>query len=245
VDQAADQGAGDCLCHGPARRRASGHANGAVALAQDPIWRCDQDAVSTGRVGEEIVQGIGQHRGRRRWCFDRRAQWPRALGIGQLTRDRLRIEQRRGMLAQQNAAVTGAGDRHAQHRLAEAGIVPHDLDSAIGVVGLDRDVSGAMSRYQPRRVVSRRARGEVAGRGGRPPAEMPIGRLAIQTADIEHVDHAFGGEIHGALAQRACRRIAYDRIGRSGAEGLWRTVEGRLERLCRSRGFVLHLADSS
>ena len=171
------------------------------------------DAVSTDRIDEEIVQGIGQCRWRRWRCFDRRAQWPRALGIRQLTRDRLWIEQRRGMLAQQNAAVTGAGDRRAQHRLAETGIVPYDLHAAIGVVGLDRDVPGAMSRDQRRRVVSCRARGEVAGRGDRPPAEMPVGRLTIQAADIEHVDHAFGGEIHGALTQRPRRSIAHDRIG--------------------------------
>src|SRR5207253_1869388 len=86
----------------------------------------------------------------------------------------------------------------------------------------DPDVSDPMGRYQRRRVVSRGARGEVAGRGGRPPAKMPVGRLAVQAADIEHVDHALGGEIHGALTQRPRRSIAYDRIGRSGAEGVTR-----------------------
>ncbi len=106
------------------------------------------------------------------------------------------------MLTQQNAAVTGAGDRRAEHRLAEIGIVPHDLDAAIGVVGLDRDVPSALGRNQLRRVVSRGARGEVARRGDRPPAKMPVGRLAIQAAYVEHVDHALGGEIHGALTQR-------------------------------------------
>src|SRR5205085_12465749 len=109
------------------------------------------------------------------------------------------------MHAKQNATVSGAGNCRTFYGLAKGRIVPYDLDAAVGVVGLDRDISGAVNADQLRRVIRRRPRSEVAGRGDRPPAKMTVGRLAIHTADIEHVDQAFGGEIYSALAQRLRR----------------------------------------
>src|SRR6266446_1575339 len=143
LDQTADYGAGDRLCHRPARRRTIGGAEFAVPFAQDALGRGDQDAVGARRAGEEAIERAGNFVRRVGRRLDDIAERPGVSGLRSPTGDRLRIETQARLRAQDDAAIAGPGNRGADNRLAETGVVPADVTR--------RSASSISTTMSPRR----------------------------------------------------------------------------------------------
>ena len=195
-------------------------------------------------MGEERLQRGNQFHRRGRWRFHRLAQRPGMAGAGQLPFDRLCIEGRHRVLAQQYGAVVLARDRRTNDGMVERRIVPGDGDAAIEIVGLDADRAGALRRQQTRLVAGAGTLAQPPRHRDRTPAEMLLRGLAIESGDIQHVGEALGGEVHRALAQCARGSVIDNRIRRAIAERLRRAIENRLDRDGGRLGPVAHFAIS-
>src|SRR6185503_11724407 len=88
------------------------------------------------------------------------------------------------------------------------------------------------------------AESKPARRDRRPPAQVPLGGGAVETADIAHVGEPLGREIDRALAQGALRGVIDQRVRQSAAERLGGAIEIWLDRRDGVFRLIAHMAGS-
>src|SRR5215471_5736539 len=200
LDQTSDHGAGDRFRHRPARGRAMGGAEFAVAFAEDALGSGDENTVCAGRASKESIERAGKFGGRGRGCVNRITKRPWAAGLASSAGKRQRIEFQIRIRAEDDPAIAGPSNRGASDGPVEFGVVPRDDNAAVGIVQLDNDVSAALGGRELCLSIRRGPEPEPAWRNRRPPAEMPLRRGAIEPADIAHIGETLGREVNGALA---------------------------------------------